>query len=388
MRLSATPFRSAPGLLLVLIAFLVTSSPVHATSQEQSEEQLKQLAVNIKKVNRWLSRANKEKSGISAELERQQKKIDQLSKDIRYGKARVRVLEGELQALRVKQKANTKALSKHQAYLKQQIRSAYLYGEQPDLKVLLNAENPQTLAMDMHFFSAIKDAEANKIAAVQTALDELKKTKSDIVTKQAKIQNQNKQLDNKRASLKTAKSQKQTALNKLSASIRSEEQKLGKLKADQLRLKNLIKEIETAITDIPLPDDAEPFSKRKGKLQWPAKGRVLHRFGSTLLKGKLRHNGITLSVKEDQEVKAIHSGRVVFSNWIRGFGLLLIIDHGNNYMSLYGNNKSLAKETGDWVRAKETIAFTQETGQDSDSGLYFEIRKQGKPVNPLLWLSK
>jgi septal ring factor EnvC (AmiA/AmiB activator) len=104
--------------------------------------------------------------------------------------------------------------------------------------------------------------------------------------------------------------------------------------------------------------------------------------------GKLKSNGIRIATKEDGFVKSVHDGRVIFSDWLRGFGLLLIIDHGDDYMSLYGNNKTLLKETGDWITGGEVIAHTRSSGSSKESGLYFEIRYKGKPKNPLKWLKR
>ena len=135
-----------------------------------------------------------------------------------------------------------------------------------------------------------------------------------------------------------------------------------------------------------MPSDSAPFSQQKSKLPWPSRGKVVAEYGSSVANGKLKLNGIRIITKENEDVLSIYSGRVIFSNWIRGFGLLIIIDHGNQFMSLYGNNKSLTKETGDWVRVGETIAISSEYTSSLETGLYFEIRKKGKPINPRKWL--
>lgn len=134
-------------------------------------------------------------------------------------------------------------------------------------------------------------------------------------------------------------------------------------------------------------DSGKPFARMRAKLPWPARGRVLGRFGDSLAQGQLKRNGILIGTARNARVHAVHGGRVVFGNWLRGFGLLLIVDHGNNYMSLYGHNSSLLKEPGDAVKAGEPIAIAGDSGGADAIGLYFEIRHRGSPVNPMHWLA-
>ena len=160
------------------------------------------------------------------------------------------------------------------------------------------------------------------------------------------------------------------------------------MKANQARLEALLLEVERAISELELPDESSPFKAQKAKLPWPARGKVVESYGSRLAQGKLRSNGIRISANLNAEVKAVHYGRVVFSDWLRGFGLIIIIDHGEGYLSLYGNNNSLLLDVGDWASPGETIAYAGNSGGRNQSSLYFEIRRNGKPLNPKKWLRK
>ena len=151
------------------------------------------------------------------------------------------------------------------------------------------------------------------------------------------------------------------------------------------RLQALLDRITASIADLPTPGDTTPFVREKGKLLLPVSGRITDRFGTSRNNGKLRWNGIFIAAPRGAPVRAIHYGRVVFSDWLRGFGLLLIIDHGDGYMSLYGHNQVLYTEVGDWVTAGEIVATVGDTGGQNRAGLYFEIRYKGKPTNPQLW---
>ena len=152
-------------------------------------------------------------------------------------------------------------------------------------------------------------------------------------------------------------------------------------------MRSVIKAVEEAAAELVLPSNYESFVSRKGRLAWPIKGRVAHSFGSTR-SGSLRWEGWLISASAGDNVKTVHHGRVVFSNYLRGFGLLVIVDHGEGYMTLYAHNQELLKETGDWVQSNEVVSRAGDTGGLNKPALYFEIRKQGKPADPKSWLGK
>ena len=167
--------------------------------------------------------------------------------------------------------------------------------------------------------------------------------------------------------------------------ISSDSAKLKQLKLDQKRLQALLKEIEKSLNFATIVSD-KAFKTLKGKLPWPLKGRVKQGFGS--VRDNIRYDGLWIQAKESAPVKAVHHGRVVFADWLRGYGLVLIVDHGSGYMSLYGYNQSLLHDIGDWVSAGEVVATAGNSGGRDTNGLYFAIRYKGKPSNPRRWLKK
>ena len=374
-----------------IVLFSLTNASIGFTaedSQDASQHKLDQLKKSIHEINKWLSQANTEKSGLSKKLEQQEKEINRVSKNIRAIHQKISKQVKELQRLKKLGKQQKSSLNQQKAFLVKQLRTAYLQGNQPALKLLLDDDAPQDMARYMHFFSYINDARNEKITAFQSSLAQLKATETQALKQQTKLNKNRHSLETERKNLRQNRKQRKKVLAKLDSNIKSNAQRLKKMKADQRRLKTLLSELERTVTSIPTPADATPFKQQKHKLPWPSRGRVTARFGSRIAQGKLKLNGIRIATKENSAVTAIHHGRVIFSNWIRGFGLLTIIDHGDNYMSLYGNNKSLVKDTGDWVSAGETIAYSNESSTKNESGLYFEIRKNGKPLNPSHWLRK
>ena len=163
---------------------------------------------------------------------------------------------------------------------------------------------------------------------------------------------------------------------------------LTALQADEQRLQQLLQSLQQALRDIP-PTDGEyrPLSSVKGRLVWPVRGRIQTPYGARLGEGKPKSRGIFLSAPEGTEVHAIHKGRVVFSDWLRGYGLLMILYHGDGFMSLYGHNDSLLRDVGDWVQAGEPITMVG-VNPGNTQGLYFELRRNGKALDPAAWLAK
>ena len=185
--------------------------------------------------------------------------------------------------------------------------------------------------------------------------------------------------------LAASRQQRQQVLGALDRDLQDKGARLARLKQDEQELQALIRKLQETIDDLPeVKTDERPLKSLKGRLNWPLKGRMLARFGSRKA-GNLRWDGVMIGTPEGRKVKAVHRGRVAFADWLRGYGLLLIIDHGDGYMTLYGNNQSLFKETGEWVEASEPVALAGSSGGRPEPGIYFGIRVKGKAVNPRKW---
>ena len=163
---------------------------------------------------------------------------------------------------------------------------------------------------------------------------------------------------------------------------------MSNLETSRGRIENLLKSLGELLADIPTsPSENQPFVSQKGKLPWPVNGRFLNNFGQPKNYGDLKWNGVLIKAELGTPVRVVSHGRVAFSDWLQGFGFITIVDHGDGYMSLYGHNESLFKQTGDWVQAGEVIATAGDSGGQPTSGVYFEIRSRGKPINPSKWCS-
>ncbi|MEJ2416360.1 MAG: peptidoglycan DD-metalloendopeptidase family protein, partial [Exilibacterium sp.] len=187
------------------------------------------------------------------------------------------------------------------------------------------------------------------------------------------------------AQLADKQQQRQKTLARLNASINNKDQQLKQLAQDRAHLEHLLQEVIEVTAGWQPQDNSQPFAKLRGKLPWPTKGAIVHSFGSSRSAGKMKWNGVMINASQGAEVTAIHRGQVVFADYLRGHGLLMIVDHGDNYMSLYAHNQALYKTTGDRVKAGEVIANVGNSGGLARAGLYFEIRFRGQPTNPAKW---
>lgn len=392
----SVPFRTRLSLLGVLPVFLclflfplsLETQHTHAASQEESEEQLKKLKKSISEISVWLKNANREKSGLTDKLREQEKEISTTSLAIKQNKADIADLLKELSKLNIELREQKKSLRSQQSYLVDELRALYLEGRQPAVKALLDQNNPQDSSRYLGYFNYVHQARSKKVAQFMRDVEHLEDTQATILRRQTEVNAARETLQNKRKLLEQQSAQRKLTLAKVEKSIKNKTSELEQLKQNQVRLETLLSEVEKSISELKLPDESTPFRQQKSKLPWPTRGKVSERFGSRQALGKLRSNGIRIATREDAKVLAVHYGHVVFSDWLRGFGLLMIVDHGEGYLSLYGNNQSLLREAGDWVRPGEILAYAGNSGGRSQASLYFEIRKNGKPQNPLRWLER
>ena len=376
-------------LLLVLLASLhslglCSESPARVDAAEIQAE-LDQLRSEIDKFTQLLDETKSERSSIESELKQNEKGISELIKKIQALKEQLNKGREKISALQQRQRELLLAKSEQQQYVVRQIRAAYQIGSQEYLKVLLNQENPNQIARMLKYYDYLNRARAQQIEQYSATIAELEAVEREIEKGTEQLVKDRSLLRTRHLALAGIKKEREQTLLRLNATIIGKDAELKILIGDRERLKALLLRIDRDIASLPAPSEVLPFDRLKGSMALPVEGRISNRFGSTLNKGKLNWNGLFITATEGTPVYAIHYGRVVFSDWLRGFGLLLIINHGEGYMSLYGHNQALYREIGDWVAAGEIIASIGNSGGFAESGLYFEIRYEGKPRDPQIW---
>ena len=375
------------NLIILFLALLpvISAQAEQSGSQVEIEARLKALEKEISNYKETLDSTQGQKSEIEATLERNEQGINKLINEIDGIEKELETTNDKVSWLTERQKELLTVKSEQQYYIEQQVRAAYEIGSQEYLKVLLNQEDPNEIARMLAYYDYFNQARSRQIESYNLTLLDLDRVTQELAEETVVLESQRRALGAQQKSLASVQKEKQMTLKALISQISTTGSALLKLEQNRGRLEQLLDKLEESLANLDAPRSAQPFAGMQGKLQLPVEGRISHRFGNQRNQGKLRWHGIFIDAAEGESVYAVHYGRVVFSDWLRGFGLLMIISHGEGYMSLYGHNQALFRETGDWVSAGEVIAAVGDSGGQDKTGLYFEIRIDGKPNNPQNW---
>ena len=424
---------------LILLALSCLLSPAFADERAQTQQQLDATRQDIAELKKTLSKLQEEKAGVQKDLKATETDIGNLEKQVEALQQELKKTEGELERLDTEKKKLQSARVEQQRLIAIQARSAYQNnGREEYLKLLLNQQNPEKFARTLTYYDYLSKARLDQLKAFNETLRQLANVEQDISRQQEQLLAQRADLDTRRQALDAERSKRQQVLAKLNNDVKSGDQKLQARQQDQADLAKVLKTIEEtlarqareaeqarqkallaqqeaekrrqqeALAARADKDDAEPpkkarttlgpmvssdgasyggaFSAARGKLPWPVNGRLLARFGDARGNdARAKWDGVMISANPGTQVHAVHGGRVVFADWLRGAGLLVILDHGNGYLSLYGHNQSLLKSAGDIVKAGEAISTVGDSGGQDSAGLYFAIRQQGRPTDPSQW---
>lgn len=370
---------------LLLAALAAPPLAQAATPRQAKEAELKQLRARIDTLRVDLNRVRNRYDALRNELRDHEAKVATLRSNVAALDGQLTKQLGRLRTLERKQKRLERDLDEQREHLARQLRAAYAAGRQEYVKILLNQEDPAAVGRIVAYYDYLHRARFERIAVINTTLDELNTVKGEIAAETAQLQQLRDKSAAEQRELETSRGQRAALLVKLKKEISSKDQQLARLSADEKELQKLIAALSRALEDIPPDIEGRPFNALKGKLGWPVKGPFLAKYGARRNVGSLTWQGVLIGASEGQQVRAISHGRVAFAEWLRGYGLLLIIDHGGGYMSLYGHNQTLYKGVGDWVKGGEVVAAVGSSGGQERSALYFEIRHNGKPANPGQW---
>ena len=344
-----------------------------------------QIAQLLKKIQSEQS----EKTDIEKKLRSVETKLGKLRRAMAKLLLQTKSNTRKLSALKKQRAQLQRQLQEQRQLLAKQLHSAYISGNREQIKLILNQEDPAALSRLSTYFDYINQARTEQIAATQATMAEIVEVGLAIEEKNNALKALKQQYEVQRTTLASNRSTRKKVLDKIRTQLKQEGKKLSRLRRNEKDIQALIASLSQLLNDIPDgPAAHTDFAKLKGKLIWPTRGNAKNQFGAPRHVGDLKWHGIMLSAPAGREVKAVASGRVAFADWLQGFGLLVIIDHDNGYLSLYGHNQVLFKEAGDWVAASETIAQVGDSGGLGQTALYFELRHKGKPINPRSWWVK
>lgn len=389
-------------LLQALLLALLCGTAV-AADQQETQSQLRQLKAEMGKLQELLKDFQDERSRLRRDLRQSEVEMGKAERRVREIEQQLEVQEDELQQLREERDTLRESRRQQQGQIERQVRAAYALGREDKVKTLLNQEDPARVSRVLTYYDYFNRARAEQIEGYIDLIAELDRVEPAIEAKTENLRSTRDDLDRQRRQLSSARQEREQALAKLAGTIESKDAELKQLAQDRGALEALLRKLEqqskiaTPKPVVPGRDAGtvvhsgkpaaagKPFRDLRGQLPWPVTGRPGNRFGSRRGDSDLKWQGINIAADEGTTVHAVHSGSVVFADWLRGSGLLLIIDHGAGYLSLYAHNQSLLRNVGERVEGGDPIATVGNSGGQQQAALYFEIRQRGAPLDPAQW---
>jgi septal ring factor EnvC (AmiA/AmiB activator) len=377
---------------LALIFALTAAVPAGAQAPEGELAKIKEQ--ELEEVRERISELKQSMDDSAATRDRLTAELQEAEVSIAEKRIRLKELERERQySTQQKEKldrqlaARESELDEESEGLANQVRAAYMSGSQERIKLLLNQRDPATLGRLMAYYGYFNDYRAGNIEAVTAAIRELATLRSQVAAEEARIADLAKARYAELTRLNAVQEERQQLLARLRQKIVDEGREVERLAAQEADLSRLIAELTSILSDYPISSE-QPFEEYKGRLTWPVAGALIHDFGQPRVGGRLTWNGVVLAAPRGREVRSVYHGRVVFADWLAGMGLLVIVDHGESFMTLYGYNETILKNTGDWVAPGDVIATVGDSGGQSQASLYFELRRGAQPVNPQQWFTR
>ncbi len=414
--------------ILLSCAFTVA---VAADQRAQTKQEIAQAAKDIAELKKQLSKIQQEKTSAEQALKKTETEIGELEKQVDDLQQQEKKTEQELDLLDKQKKKLHSSRLDQQKLIAIQARAAYQAGQQEPLRLLLNQQQPEKFSRNLTYYQYIGKARQQQINEFNETIRQITNISTQITEQQNNLAEQRASLLSKQESLKTLRQQRQQKVASLSQQQRKETQSLNSRQADQAALNKVLQTIEATLArqaqeareaerkrqrliaeqqrqqaeqlldkqpqpatgkqpqspmvSTAITHNGGSFSTVRGKLPWPVNGRLIAHFGSARGDTRSKWDGVLISSQAGTQVRAIHPGRVVFADWLRGAGLLVIVDHGDGYLSLYGHNQSILSRPGDMVQTGQAISTVGNTGGQDQAALYFAIRQKGKPADPTQW---
>ncbi|MDO9052696.1 MAG: peptidoglycan DD-metalloendopeptidase family protein [Gallionella sp.] len=384
-----------PFLLLVLCSLMLAGRA--AASQQ---EELENLRRHIAAMQSEIEKTRESKSEAADALRASERAISDSNRKLAQLSAQQHEASFKLHALQEQQQQLNLDLSRQQTLLSKLLYQQYLGGKHEYLKLMLDNQDPNKVARDVQYFQYIARNRAVWLESLRRNLSELNEISLEVQSQNSTLEKLRAEQAQQKTQLQQDQLERKRVLGQFSKQLTQQRREIKHLQRDENRLVKLVEKISEMLAQPKkkslfrndnLPDnrfDGEPFFQLQGKLTLPVKGDITNQFGTKRPDSTVIWKGLFIRTSSGQTVKCVAAGRVVFADWLRGFGNLLIVDHGNAYMSLYGNNETLYKQVGDELRGGDTIASVGNSGGNIDSGLYFELRHKSKPLDPLKWLAK
>lgn len=324
-----------------------------------------------------IAQEQKQQAKLKANLQKEDLAVNSLNKQLKSTNKKLKKQTQEVQKLSSESKSLKGAIESQKKQIKSFLISAYKLRKHPTLRLLLSHENPNTLKRHLHYLDTLNITNVHMMSAMKTSIDQLSKAEKQMISYKKALEATKTRQNKERQHLQRAKQQREKKLKALTASIASKQKQLEQMKKDHRELEHIVAKVKTNQQSA-----SSPRLFTKHSLPHPCKGRISQHFGESIQHSQLKTQGIVIQGDEGDPIYAIADGQVVFANWLSGFGLLLIIDHHNGFLSLYGRNDSLDVEAGDTLKQGDKIAAMGKSGAFDRVGLYFALRQGDQSIDP------
>lgn len=371
---------------MLAAALLLGSGSVTADRVQQNRKQLEDLRSRIEELQKSLDDDRGQRDKLYKQLEDAERRVASLSTEAAGLRKRIKRQESRLRKTAEEQEEAREVLNLHREVLAVQVRAAYIIGRSGQARLLLNQEGSQRLSRVLTYYDYLNRARTERIGSIQDQVDALDALAAQLATETQQLKDTRSKHLGAMTALEATRIERAGMVRKVIDRISSGEGELESLRDAEKKLSGLMKQLRSALADVPVTLSGTPLRKLKGKLEWPVRGKLLARYGEPKAGGRLKWNGLWIANDEGNPVRSIARGRVAYVGWMHRYGLIVVLEHEGGYYSLYGHNQNVAVSVGDWVQDGDEIASVGYSGGYDRPGLYFELRKGTKVIDPRPWL--
>ncbi|MFV2089363.1 MAG: murein hydrolase activator EnvC [Pseudomonadales bacterium] len=374
--------------ILLTVPILPTDLSAAAAAElgdpAQTKKALNKVVKRLNALDRWIDDAGKQRVRWEKDVQSKDQEVAGVARAVEQTVGELKAIETDLETLTSKQQDLENRRKDQAQRIGEHLAASYRMTGQDYVKLLLNQESPETFERISRYHRYFTRARLAVLDDFRKTLDDLADNRFRLETRQQQQQGKRQSLIQQRLALVRERETRKSLIAELDQELEGKSGERRRLEADRSRLEALFAELQRRASDL----DGRGFVARKGSLPWPLQGRVTNAFGQSRANGRLTWHGMLIAADEGTTVKSVFRGRVVFANWLRGFGLLTIIDHGGGFMTLYGHADVLLKTVGEWAESGEVVARAGKSGGQRMSGLYFEVRQKGVARDPIGWLQR
>ncbi len=378
------PTRPVAGIVLCLLA-AVAAGPIAA--ETENDRELARVRQQLEALRAEVARDTGRRDELTGRLKTIETELAEVARAVDATDAELDAAEARLEDLARQSDTQQTRLATERDTLAGLVRTAYVNGRQERLKMLLNQEDPASLGRLMAYYRYFNDQRVGRIDEVSSQLARIEALAVETEAQTERLAGLKAKRADELEALEAARSERRTVLASIDARLRESGTQISRLESQEATLKQLIEELKKRLAEFPVESDL-PFARLKGKLAWPVRGTLLGDFGQPRAGRRVKWNGVLVGTDRGTAVQAIAHGRVAYADWLPGLGLLIVLDHGDGYLSLYGHNETVNRSAGEWVDAGDMVATVGDSGGQARPALYFELRNGRTPINPHRWFAR